>query len=91
MGVTRQDSLTDEEIRTTLQVNSLNDTICKYRGGWFNHITRMDLSRFARYMLSHKPIVKRSLGRLRKIWISQILGTAIDENPMYGVEEKDNF
>jgi hypothetical protein len=42
-------------------------------------------------MLSHKPIVKRSLGRLRKIWISQILGTARDENPMYGVEEKDDF
>jgi hypothetical protein len=53
-------------------VNSLSDTISKYRDNWFNHITRMDHSRFQRYMLSYKATGKRSLGRPRKRWISQI-------------------
>jgi hypothetical protein len=38
MGVTRQDTLTNEAVRKTLNVNSLNDTISKYRDNWFNHI-----------------------------------------------------
>jgi hypothetical protein len=45
-GVTRQDSVTNEAIRKTLKVNSLNDTVSKYRDIWFNRITRMDHSRF---------------------------------------------
>jgi hypothetical protein len=72
IGVTRQDRLTNEAIRETLNVNSLNDTNSKYRNNWFNHIRRMDHSRFPRYMLSYKPTGKRSLGRPRKRWISQI-------------------
>jgi hypothetical protein len=71
MGVTRQDSLANEAIRKTLNVNSLSDTISKYRDKWFNHIRRMDHSRLPRYMLSYKPNGKRSLGRPRKRWISQ--------------------
>jgi hypothetical protein len=31
MGVTRQDRLNNEAIRKTLNMNSLNDTISKYR------------------------------------------------------------
>jgi hypothetical protein len=46
MGVTRQDRLTNEAIRKTLNVNSLNDTISTYRDNWFNHIRRMDHSHF---------------------------------------------
>jgi hypothetical protein len=38
MGVTRQDRLTGEAIRKTLNVNSLNDTTGKYRDNWFNRI-----------------------------------------------------
>jgi hypothetical protein len=72
MGVTRQDRLTNEAIRKTLNVNSFNDTISKYRDNWFNHIRRMDHSRFPRNMLSYKPTEMRSLGRPRKRWISQI-------------------
>jgi hypothetical protein len=70
--VTRQDRLSNEEIRKTLNVNSLNDTISKYRDNCFNHVTRVDHSCFPRYMLSYKPTGKRSLGRPRKRWISQI-------------------
>jgi hypothetical protein len=72
MGVTRQDRLTNEAIRKTLNVNSLYDTISKYRHSWFNHIKRMDHDRFPRYMLSYKPTGKRSLGCPRKRWISQM-------------------
>jgi hypothetical protein len=72
LGVTRQDRLTNEAIRKTLKVNSLNDTISKYKDNWFNHITRMDHSSFPRCMLSYKPTGKRSLDRPRKRWISQI-------------------
>jgi hypothetical protein len=46
MAVARQDRLTNEAIRKPLNVNSLNDTISKYRDNWFNHIRRMDHSRF---------------------------------------------
>jgi hypothetical protein len=38
VGVTRQDMLANEAVRKTLNVNSLNDTVSKYRGNWFNHI-----------------------------------------------------
>jgi hypothetical protein len=72
MGVTRQDRLTTEAIRKTLNVNSLNDTVSKYRHNWFNHIRRMDHSRFPRYMLSYRPTGRRGPGRPRKRWISQI-------------------
>jgi hypothetical protein len=71
MGVTRQDRLTNEAIRKKkLNVNSLNHTI--YIDNWFNRIRRMDHSCFPRYMLSYKPTGKRSLGRPRKRWISQV-------------------
>jgi hypothetical protein len=46
LGVTRQDCLTNEAIRKTLKVNSLNYTISKYRDSWLNHITKMDQSCF---------------------------------------------
>jgi hypothetical protein len=77
MGVTREDRLTNEAIRKkTLNMNSLNGTISKYIDSWFNHIRRMDHSRFPRHMLSYKPTGKRSLCRPRKRWISQIRGAA---------------
>jgi len=88
--VTKQDMWTNEAIRKTLKVNSLDCTISKYRDNWFNHITRMDHSRFPRYMLSYKPTGKRSLGRPRKRWISQIWGAATDESPMHEAEEDSN-
>jgi hypothetical protein len=50
--VRRQDRLTNKVIRKMLKVNSLNDIISKYKDNWFNHITRMNHSRFPRYMLS---------------------------------------
>jgi hypothetical protein len=72
MGVTKQHRLINEAIRKTLNVNSLSDTISKYRDNWFNYIRRMDHSPFPRYMLSYKPTRKRSLGRPRMRWVSQI-------------------
>jgi hypothetical protein len=67
---------------------SLNDTISKYRDNWFNHIWRMDQSRFPRYTLSYKPTGKRSLGRPRKRWISQMWGAATGKSPMHEAEEE---
>jgi hypothetical protein len=72
LGVTRQNRLTNEAIKKTLKVNSINDTISKYRDSWYNNITQMDHSRFPQYMLSYKPTGKRSLDHPRKRWISQI-------------------
>jgi hypothetical protein len=46
MGVTRQNRLTNEADRKTLNVNRLNDTISKYRDNWFIHIRLMGHSRF---------------------------------------------
>jgi hypothetical protein len=90
MGVIRQDRLTNEAIRKTLSVNSLNDTISKYRDNWFNHIRRIDHSRFPRYMLSYKPTGNRSLVRPRKRWISQIWGVATGKSPMHEVVEEED-
>jgi hypothetical protein len=72
MGVIRHDRLTNEAIRKTLNVNSLNDTISKYRDKFFNCIRRMNHSGFPRYMLSYKPTRMRSLGHSRKRWISKV-------------------
>jgi hypothetical protein len=72
LGVTRQDRLTNEAIRKTLKVDNLNDTISKYTDNWFNHLTHMNHSCFPCYMLSYKPTEKRSLGRPRRRWMSQI-------------------
>jgi hypothetical protein len=36
LGVTKEDWLTNEAIRKTLKVNSLNDTITECRDSWFN-------------------------------------------------------
>jgi len=44
-------------------------------------LTRVDNSHLPRYMLSYKPIGKRSLGRPRKRWMSQTWGAATDESP----------
>jgi hypothetical protein len=60
LGVAIQNTLTKKDIRKTLKVNSLNETISKYRDNWFNHITH---SSFVRYMLSLKCGGRRSLDR----------------------------
>jgi hypothetical protein len=70
--VTRQDKLINEAIRKTLKVDSLNDTISKYRENWFNHLTCIDHSSFPHYMLSYKPTGRSSLGYPRKRWMGQI-------------------
>jgi hypothetical protein len=64
-------------------------TLLANRDNWFNHIRRMDHSRFPRYMLSYKPTGKSSLGRPSKRWISQIWGTAMGKSPMHEVEEEE--
>jgi hypothetical protein len=38
-------------------------------------------------MLSYKPTGKRSLGRPRKRWISQIWGSATGKSPIHEEEE----
>jgi hypothetical protein len=40
-------------------------------------------------MLSYKPTGKRSLGRPRKRWISQIWGAATAKSPIHEVEEEE--
>jgi hypothetical protein len=39
-------------------------------------------------MLSYKPTEKRSLGRPRRRWMSQIWGAATDESPVHEVEDQ---
>jgi hypothetical protein len=85
LGVTRQDKLTTEAIRKTVKANSLNGTISKYRGRWFNRFTRTDDGRFPRNTLSCKPTGKRILDRPRKRWMSQIWGSAADGSPVHVV------
>jgi hypothetical protein len=62
--VTRQERLTNEAIWKTLKVDNLNKNVSKYRDNWLNHLTRMDHSRFPRYMLLYKPMEK-------EIWADQ--------------------
>jgi hypothetical protein len=40
-------------------------------------------------MLSYKPNGKRSPGRPRRRWMSQVWGAATDESPMHEVEEEE--
>jgi hypothetical protein len=72
LKVTGQDRVTNDAIRKTLKVDNLNDSFSQYKDNWFNHLTRMDHSRFPRYMLSYKPTGKRSLGCPRKRGTSHI-------------------
>jgi hypothetical protein len=88
LGVTRQGRLTSEATGKTLKLNSLNDAISKHRDSWFSHIMYMDHSRFPWYMLLHKPTGKRSLGRPRKRWVSQMWGASTNESQMLQVEEE---
>lgn len=61
-------------IRKALKVNSLSDTVSKYRDNWLNHLTHIDLdhSRFPRYMLPYKPTGKKSPGCPRERWRSHV-------------------
>jgi hypothetical protein len=82
-AVTRQDRLTDEVITKILKVNCLDDTISKYRDNWFNHLTRMDPSRFPRYMLFWKENSRQTKEKMDESYLRSGNGR---KSPLHKVE-----
>lgn len=88
VNLRRENKLTNETNGKT-KWNNLNDTIIKCRENWFKYLTHTIGSLFPRYMLSCKPTGKRSLGRSKKIYVSQLWGTATYESKMHEREEEN--
>jgi hypothetical protein len=58
-GCTKLDHITNEIIRTELNIYPVNDTIELYRNNWFQHINRMQATRLPKGALQCRPSGKR--------------------------------
>jgi hypothetical protein len=68
-GCTKPDHITNEIIRTELNIYPVNDTIEQYRNCWFQHKNRMQDTRLPKKKaLRYRPSGKRDIGRPKKIW-----------------------
>jgi hypothetical protein len=63
---TKLDQITNEMIRTELNIYPVNDTIEQYRNDWFQHI--MQDTRLLKRALKYRPSGKRDRGRPKKRW-----------------------
>lgn len=71
-GCTRMDKIRNEEIRTELQIFSINDKIDNYRNNWLQHINRMDNSRLPKALYTYRPLGSRNVGRPEKRWTDML-------------------
>jgi hypothetical protein len=67
-GCTKLDHVTNEIIRTDLNISPVNDTIEQYRNNWLQHMNRMQDTRLPKKALRYRPSGKRDLGRPKKRW-----------------------
>jgi hypothetical protein len=54
IGTRRRDKIINDDIRNKLQVESLNDTVNKYREKWENHVERMTKNGIPRQMTDYQ-------------------------------------
>jgi hypothetical protein len=67
-GCTKLDHITNQMIRTELNIYPVNDTIEQYRNNWFQHINRVQDTRLPKRALQYRPSGKREIGRPKKRW-----------------------
>ena len=71
-GVTKRDRIRNENIRSTLSVESILTIIERNQLRWYGHVLRMPDARDTKRMYDWKPRKKRPIGRPRKRWEDQI-------------------
>jgi hypothetical protein len=67
-GRTKLDHITNEMIRTELNIYTVNDTVEQYRNNWFQHANRIQDTRLPKRALQYRPSGKRDIGRPKKRW-----------------------
>jgi hypothetical protein len=67
-GCTKLDHITNEIIRTELNIYPVNDTIEQYRKNWLQHINRMQDTKLPKRALQYRPSGKGDTGRPKKRW-----------------------
>jgi hypothetical protein len=67
-GCTKLDHITNEIIRTELNIYPVNDTIEHYHNNWLQHINRMQDTRLPKRALQYRRSGKTYLGRPKKRW-----------------------
>jgi hypothetical protein len=60
-GCTKLDQMTNEMIRTQLNIYRVNDKTEQYRNNWFQHINRMQDTKLQRTALQNRPSGKRDV------------------------------
>jgi hypothetical protein len=58
-GCTKLDHITNEMIRTELNIYTVNDTVEQYRNNWFQHVSRIQDTRLPKRALQYRPSGKR--------------------------------
>jgi hypothetical protein len=71
-GCTRMYHISNEEIRTELEMYAIQDKITEYRIRWSAHLRRMDNSRLSKQALLYKQRGRRDMGRPRKRWTADV-------------------
>ncbi|KAK4883851.1 hypothetical protein RN001_000122 [Aquatica leii] len=66
MGVTKIDRVRNEEIRTTLKVESIKNTIERQQLRWFGHLNRMGNDRQTKVIWETKTSMKKPRGRPKR-------------------------
>jgi hypothetical protein len=67
-GCTKLDQITNEMIRTELNMYLVNDIIEQCRNNWFQHINRVQGRRLPKRALQYRPSGKRNIERPKKRW-----------------------
>jgi hypothetical protein len=65
-GCTKLDHITNEMIRTELNIYPVNDTFEQYRNNWFQQKNRMQDIRLLKRALQYRLSGKRGIGRPKK-------------------------
>jgi hypothetical protein len=71
-GCTRMDHIRNEEIRTEIEMYTIQDKITEYRIRWSARLQRMDNSRLPKQVLLYKPRGRRDVGGPRKRWTADV-------------------
>jgi hypothetical protein len=89
-GCRKLDHITNEMIRTELNICPVNDTIEQYRNFWFQHINRTQDTRLPSRALQYRPSGKRDIGRSKKIWRDAVLKRNRQMPNPWSEEEEEN-
>ena len=67
-GCTREDRITNTQIRADLEIFAIEQKIENYKQNWKDHISRMEQTRYPKQIIHYRPEGRRDVGRPRKRW-----------------------